>query len=85
MLLKPVKVVHNIRKWIFTSTKQLIQPPESGQIELHLEKFSQQHRYILSGHYKIIYKPDHEYIVINDIFDTIQNPFKMMDDQQDIK
>ncbi len=37
------------------------------------EKFNQQHRYILSGHYKIIYKVDCEYIIINDVFDTNEN------------
>lgn len=79
------KVAHNIRKQIFKSTKQLIQHPESGQIELYLEKFNQQHRYILSGHYKIIYKVDCEYIIINDIFDTRQNPIKMIDEKRNIK
>jgi len=45
MLPKPTKIAHKIRKQIFKSTKQLIQNPQSGQLELHLEKLNQQHRY----------------------------------------
>lgn len=80
------KVAHKIRKQILDSTKQLIQNPESGQIELYLEKLNKQHRYILSSNYKIIYRIiDHEYILINDIFDARQNPIKMIDENRDIK
>ncbi len=79
------KVAHTIRKQIFTSTKQLMQHPESGQIELHLEKLSQQYRYILSGHYKIIYTLDHEYVIISDIFDVRQNPVNLMNNQRNKK
>ncbi|WP_415326492.1 type II toxin-antitoxin system RelE/ParE family toxin [Chryseobacterium sp. MMS23-Vi53] len=79
------KVAHKIRKQILSSTKQLIQNPQSGQIELHLEKLNQQHRYILSTNYKIIYRIDREYIVINDVFDTRQNPIKMIDEKRNKK
>jgi len=76
------KVAHKIRKEIFESTKQLIQNPQSGQIELHLEKMNQHYRYILSGNYKIIYKVNLEQIVIYDIFDTRQNPMNMIDEKR---
>lgn len=79
------KVAHKIRKQIFESTKQLIQNPKSGQIELHLEKLNQQHRYILSGNYKIIYKLDREYIIINDVFDARQNPITMINEKRNTK
>ncbi|WP_336731744.1 type II toxin-antitoxin system RelE/ParE family toxin [Chryseobacterium sp. VD8] len=78
-------VAHKIRKQIFKSTKQLIQNPQSGQLELHLEKLNQQHRYILSGNYKIIYKLDHEYIIIHDVFDARQNPTTMINEKRNIK
>lgn len=79
------KVAHKIRKQILESTRQLIQNPESGQLEFHLEKLNQQHRYILSSNYKIIYKVNREYIIINDIFDTRQNPIKMIDEKRNTK
>ncbi|WP_326984542.1 type II toxin-antitoxin system RelE/ParE family toxin [Chryseobacterium sp. MYb264] len=79
------KVAHKIRKQILDSTKQLIQNPKSGQIELCLEKLNQQHRYILSSNYKIIYKIDSDCIVINDIFDTRQNPIGMTDEKRNTK
>ncbi|MDR6157024.1 toxin ParE1/3/4 [Chryseobacterium sp. SLBN-27] len=74
------KVAHKIRKQILYSTRQLIQNPKSGQIELYLEKLNDQYRYIL-----IIYKVNGNYIVISDIFDTRQNPIKMIDDQRNKK
>ncbi len=79
------KVAHKIRKQILESTKQLVQNPQSGQLELHLEKLNQQYRYILSSNYKIIYKVVREYIVITDIFDTRQNPIKMIDEKRNTK
>ncbi|WP_374459062.1 type II toxin-antitoxin system RelE/ParE family toxin [Chryseobacterium taeanense] len=79
------KVAHKIRKQILNSTRQLIQNPESGQIELYLEKLNQQHRYILSKNFKIIYKIETNHIIINDIFDTRQNPIKMIDNKRNIK
>lgn len=79
------KVAHKIRKQVLESTKQLIKHPESGQLELHLEKLNQQHRYILSSNYKIIYRVDREYIIINDVFDTRQNPIKMIDEKRNTK
>ncbi|WP_376778733.1 type II toxin-antitoxin system RelE/ParE family toxin [Chryseobacterium taichungense] len=79
------KVAHKIRKQILNSTRQLIQNPQSGQIELYLEKLNQQYRYILSKNFKIIYKIETNHIIINDIFDTRQNPIKMIDNKRNIK
>lgn len=59
--------------------------PESGQIELNLEKLNQNHRYIVCGNYKVIYKIENNDIIINDIFDGRQNPIKMNDDKRKSK
>ena len=40
------KVAHKIRQQILESTKQLIEHPESGQIEFFLEKLNESHRYV---------------------------------------
>jgi len=73
------KVAHKIRKQILLLTKQLIDYPESGQIELDLQKLGQGHRYLVSGNYKIIYRIDQHQVIISDVFDTRQEPIKMND------
>ena len=73
------KVAHKIRTQILSSTKQLINNPESGPLEIKLESLKQNHRYLVCGNFKIIYKIDNSQIVINDVFDTRQNPIKMND------
>lgn len=50
------KVAHKIKKQILNDTKQLVNNPKLGQIELYLEKLNQHHRYLLSGNYKVIYR-----------------------------
>ena len=72
------KVAHNTRKEILKTTKQLIDHPNSGQIELQLEKLKEDYRYILSGNYKIIYKIKDDQIIISDVFDARQDPDKMI-------
>lgn len=76
------KVAHEIRKQIFESTKQLIDNPESGQVEFHLKKLEQNHRYLLSGNYKIIYRIGKDRIFVNDVFDVRQNPNKMIENKK---
>jgi len=76
------KVAHKIRKEILNSTKQLINNPESGQTEFYLEKLKQNHRYVLSDNFKIIYRIGNDEIFINDVFDVRQNPNKMIDKER---
>lgn len=76
------KVAHKLRKQIFESTKQLIQNPKSGQLELYLEHINENYRYILSGNFKIIYRIENNQVIINDIFDVRQNPISMMDEKR---
>lgn len=72
------KVAHKIRQQILEATKQLFHHPESGQREFYLEKLNKDHRYILSGNYKIIYRVEKNSILINDVFDVRQNPTKIL-------
>lgn len=62
---------------IFSSAKQLKQHPYSGQIEPNLEVLNEGHRYLISGHHKVVYKKVSEGILITDIFDTRQDPSKI--------
>jgi len=72
-----VAVAQNILANIFNTTKQLESFPESGQIEENLRKLKQEHRYLISGNYKIIYRIIESEIFITDIFDSRQDPSKM--------
>ncbi|MBE0640016.1 MAG: type II toxin-antitoxin system RelE/ParE family toxin [Bacteroidales bacterium] len=72
-------VAKKIKTNIFISTKKLNNYPELGQIEKNLSKLGEGHRYLVSGHYKIIYKAIKEGILITDVFDTRQDPIKIND------
>lgn len=71
------KVAKKIIKRIFTTTTQLSDHPESGQIEEALEQLEEGHRYLVNNNYKIVYKKTPEGILITDIFDTRQDPLKI--------
>ncbi|MGZ5244199.1 MAG: type II toxin-antitoxin system RelE/ParE family toxin [Bacteroidia bacterium] len=73
------EVAHKIRRQILNSAKQLNKNPELGQIEFFLEKLDCNHRYILSGKYKLIYIIVDKEIIITDVFDARQSPEKMND------
>lgn len=78
------QVAHKVRKQIFNSVRQLINNPNSGQLELNLEELSEKYRYLVVGNYKLIYRIVENQIVINDVFHTKQNPFKMIDENRDV-
>ncbi|WP_445736403.1 type II toxin-antitoxin system RelE/ParE family toxin [Mariniflexile sp.] len=76
------KVAHRIRKRILKSSKQLINNPNSGPMEQNLIGLKKHHRYLVSGNHKLIYRIIDNQIVINDVFDTRQNPSKMIDEKR---
>ncbi len=71
------KVARKIIDGVFLSTRQLPKYPESGQIEPSLTSLDLGHRYLVSGHYKVIYREIVEGILITDVFDTRQDPAKI--------
>lgn len=71
------KVADKIKKSILNSTKQLSKTPLIGQIEENLIELKQEHRYIVEGNYKIIYRIIDKDIFIVDVFDCRQIPQKM--------
>ena len=73
------KTAHKIKEQILNSTKQLLNNPESGQLEFNLRKLEQNHRYLVVGNHKINCKVYVNQIIINDVFDTRQNPDSMND------
>ena len=70
-------IARRIKTKIFSSTRQLKQHPNSGQIESALEILKEGHRYLVIGNYKVVYKKVSEGILITDIFDTRQDPSKI--------
>ena len=72
-----VNVAKKLKSKIFSSVKQLKKHPDSGQIEKSLEQLGEDHRYLVSGNYKILYKKVKEGILITDIFDSRQDPTKI--------
>ena len=71
-------VAKRIKSKIFKATRQFFKQPLSGQIELNLKKLGEDHRYLVEGNYKIIYKRIKEGILIIDVFDTRQDPVKIL-------
>lgn len=76
------QLAHKIRRQILLSSKQLQMNPNSGPIEPNLTGLKKSHRYLVSGNYKLIYRIIDNQIVINDVFDTRQNPSKMNDENR---
>jgi len=72
-----VVVAKKMKVNIFKSTKRLFLNPKAGRKEPSLEHIPAEHRYIVCGNYKIIYKEVNEGVLITDVFDTRQNPKKM--------
>lgn len=51
--------------------------PNLGAIEQSLSSYNKNHRYIVSGNYKIIFRKTENEILITDIFDARQDPQKL--------
>lgn len=73
-----IRVANKIRVDIFSAVKQLKIHPNSGAIEVLLESISEGHRYLIIGNFKILYKILETNIYITDVFDTRQNPDKLV-------
>jgi plasmid stabilization system protein ParE len=70
-------IAQKILDEIFNSTRQLRSQPNSGQIEPTLSGLKEEHRYLVRGNYKVIYKKVKEGIFVTDIFDTRQDSKKI--------
>ena len=66
-----------IRNKVLDTADTLVLQPLKGQKEPYLEHLGLDHRRLVEGHYKIIYRVVGEYIYITDIFDSRQDPDKM--------
>jgi plasmid stabilization system protein ParE len=62
---------------IIDAIEELERLPSIGTKEPLLEKIKLNHKYIVAGNYKIIFRFKAEIIYITDIFDCRQNPSKI--------
>ncbi|RTY85891.1 type II toxin-antitoxin system RelE/ParE family toxin [Flavobacterium sp. RSP15] len=67
----------NLTKEIISSTLMLKKFPELGTLQEVQPTRSNKYRYIVSGHYKLIYFRSNQCIIIATVFDTRQNPEKL--------
>lgn len=74
-----VNTARKLRDLIFKTTRSLVNHPLAGQIEPSLKRLHQEHRYLVVGNYKIVYKIIEQTVLITDLFDTRQNPVKIND------
>ncbi len=73
----PPEKVAIIKVQLFNRAESLILNPQKGQREEYLQHLQEDHRRIIEGHFKIIYKIIGESIYITDFFDTRQDPEKI--------
>lgn len=74
--LSPEKAA-SLKNQLFNRADSLALNPNKGQREEHLQHLQEDHRRIIEGHYKVIYKIEGESIYITDFFNSRQDPEKM--------
>lgn len=64
---------------VIRSTHELADNPFIGQLEPMFEELDQEHRRIIIGHFKVVYRiiEEHDTILVTDIFDSRQDPSRM--------
>lgn len=67
----------NVIEKILSRVSQIEIFPESGAIQLDLQNADKEYRYLVEGHYKIIYRITDHQAYIATVFDTRYNPDKL--------
>lgn len=71
-------IARKLVKSILQKTASLVKQPKKGPRELLLADRQKEYRYIVEGNYKIIYWVDEAAVHIASVFDTRQNPDKII-------
>jgi toxin ParE1/3/4 len=71
------RVADRITKKIIDDIDWLVDHPRGGQYETLLDHLELDHRRLVSGNYKIIYRIIGDELFVSDIFDARQDPEKM--------
>lgn len=72
------KVAHKLLNGIFDRIDSLENFAKRGKVEPYLKSLGQGHRFVLEGNFKIIYLIESDAVYITDVFDTRQNPKKLL-------
>ena len=70
-------VARKIKESCFDRVEILLKNPQAGPLDETLGKLKEEHRYLVEGNYKIIYKVLSKTIFITGVFDTRQEPQKI--------
>lgn len=70
-------VADGIVEDIMTMTNLLEQFPYGGQVEPWLSHLGLDHRRVVAGNYKVVYRVVGDVVRIVDVFDSRQDPWKM--------
>jgi plasmid stabilization system protein ParE len=73
----PLSKIHEIITKLLNKTDSLGKNPFLGQKEEYLEHLDKDHRRLIEGHFKIIYRIEDDKIYVTDFFDTRQDPNNM--------
>ncbi len=73
----PLAKVQELMTGLLDRADRLISNPEKGQLEEYLAHLNKNHRRLIEGNFKIIYRIEEKAIYVTDFFDTRQDPEKM--------
>ena len=72
------QLADKIKAGIIQKLKHIKDHPYSGQEEEYLAELGLGHRRVVEGNYKIIFRIDGDSIYVTDIFDSRQDPSKVV-------
>ncbi|MFY0602079.1 MAG: type II toxin-antitoxin system RelE/ParE family toxin [Cyclobacteriaceae bacterium] len=73
----PLERVLSIKDDLLSKAKSLSSHPYKGQLEPYLAKLKKDHRRIIEGNFKIIYRIEGDVIYVTDFFDSRKDPANM--------
>jgi toxin ParE1/3/4 len=72
------QIADKIKIGIVEKLRYLRVMPHAGQREEILEHLGLQHRRLIQGNYKIIYRVEKDSVIVTDIFDARRSPSEML-------
>ena len=72
------ETIKAIRKRVRAAIEEAARNPELSQLEESLESLQQGHRRVIQDYFKIVYRVEKNTLYVTDIFDTRQDPRKLL-------
>lgn len=73
----PKEKIITIKNRLLERVRSLADHPYTGQFEPYLAELNKDHRRLIEGNFKIIYRIERNVVYITDFFDSRNNPDKM--------